>query len=101
MEPLTSVYLAANPAAKVVAKANVITDRSSFFIATKDALGDQAKSAALADYISRLVRGFAYTSAHPDEVAQAVYVDQYKLPSDRAHGGREGERRHQLRDPAR
>jgi sulfonate transport system substrate-binding protein len=84
VEPLTSVFLAANPGGKVVAKANVITDRSSFFIATKDALGDKAKSAALADYISRLVRGFAYTSSHPDEVAQAVYVDQYKLPLDRA-----------------
>ena len=85
----------------MVAKANVITDRSSFFIATKDALGDKAKAAALGDYISRLVRGFAYTSSHPDEVAQAVYVDQYKLPLDRATELREGERRHQLRDPAR
>jgi len=84
VEPLTSVFLAANPGGNVVAKANVITDRSSFFIATKDALRDKAKSAALADYISRLVRAFAYTSSHPDEVAQAVYVDQYKLPLDRA-----------------
>ncbi len=84
VEPLTSVFLAANPGGNVVAKANVITDRSSFFIATKDSLGDKAKSAALADYISRLVRAFAYTSSHPDEVAQAVYVDQYKLPLERA-----------------
>jgi sulfonate transport system substrate-binding protein len=84
VEPLTSVYLSNNPTAKQVAKASVITDRSSFFIATKDALGDKAKAAALGDYISRLVRGFQYTSTHPDEVAQAVYVDQYKLPLDRA-----------------
>jgi len=84
VEPLLSVFLAANPDGKVVAKANVITDRSSFFIATKDALGDKAQSAALSDYISRLVRAFAYTSSHPDEVAQAVYVEQYKLPLDRA-----------------
>jgi sulfonate transport system substrate-binding protein len=84
VEPLTSVFLASNPDGKVVAKANVITDRSSFFIATKDALGDKAQAAALGDYIGRLVRGFAYTSSHPDEVAQAVYVDQYKLPLDRA-----------------
>ena len=84
VEPLTSVFLASNPDGKVVAKANVITDRSSFFIATKDVLDDKAQSAALADYISRLVRAFAYTSSHPDEVAQAVYVDQYKLPLDRA-----------------
>jgi sulfonate transport system substrate-binding protein len=84
VEPLTSVYLSANPTAKQVASAGVITDRSSFFIATKDALGDKAQSAALADYIGRLVRGFQYTSTHPDEIAQAVYVDQYKLPLDRA-----------------
>ncbi len=84
VEPLTSVYIAANPAAKVVAKASVITDRSSFLIATQDALGDKAKAAALGDYIGRLVRAFQYTSAHPEQVAQAVYVGQYHLPADRA-----------------
>ncbi|MET0894559.1 MAG: ABC transporter substrate-binding protein [Acidimicrobiia bacterium] len=84
VEPLTSVYLAANPTGKVVAKASEITDRSSFVVATEDALGDKAKAAALGDYIARVVRGFAYTSAHPDEIAQAVYVNQYKLPLDRA-----------------
>src|SRR5207248_3122507 len=72
------------PGGKVVAKASVITDRSTFFIATNDALGDKGKAAALGDYISRLVRAFAYTSSHPDEIARAVYVDQYKLPLDRA-----------------
>jgi sulfonate transport system substrate-binding protein len=84
VEPLISVYQSANPTAKQVAKASAITDRSSFFIATRDALGDKAKAAALGDYIARLVRAFQYTSTHPDEVAQAVYVDQYKLPLDRA-----------------
>jgi sulfonate transport system substrate-binding protein len=84
VEPLTSVYRRGNPTAKEVAKASVITDRSSFFIATKDALGDKAKSAALADYLGRLVRGFAYTSSHPDEVARAVYVGQYGLTPERA-----------------
>lgn len=84
VEPLTSVFLSANPGGKVVAKANVITDRSSFVIATKDALDDKAKVAALRDYVSRLVRGFAYTSSHPEAIAQAVYVDKYKLPPDRA-----------------
>jgi len=84
VEPLTSVYLQANPGGKVVANANVITDRSEFMIANKDALNDKGKSAALSDYISRLVKGFAYTSAHPDQIAQAVYVNQYHLPADRA-----------------
>jgi len=84
VEPLTSVFLASNPGGKVVAKANAITDRSSFLIATKDALGNKGKAAALGDYISRLVRAFAYTSSHPDAIAQAVYVNQYKLPPARA-----------------
>lgn len=84
VEPLVSVYLQSNPDGKVVDKANVITDRSSFVIATKDTLDDKGKSAALSDYISRLVRSFAYTSAHPDEIAQAVYVGQYHLPEARA-----------------
>jgi len=84
VEPLTSVYLQSAPGGKVVAQANEVTDRSNFLIATKDALNDKGKSAALGDYISRLVRAYAYTKAHPDQIAQAVYVDQYHLPADRA-----------------
>jgi sulfonate transport system substrate-binding protein len=85
VEPLTSVYLASNPTAEVVDRASEITDRSSFLIATESALGDAGKSAALADYTARLVRGFTYVRAHPDEIAQAVYVDQYGLTPERAN----------------
>ena len=84
VEPLTSVYLASSPTAKVVDHASEITDRSSFLIATRSTLDDEAKSAALADYTARLVRGFAYLRDHPDQVAQAVYVDQYGLTPERA-----------------
>ncbi len=84
VEPLTSVYLAANPTAAAVDDAAEITDRSSFVIATTETLDDPARSAALADYVSRLVRAFAYLQDHPDLIAQTVYVDQYGLTPERA-----------------
>ncbi len=84
VEPLTSVYLAKNPTATQAGTADAITDRSSFLIATRSALQDPAKAAALGDYIARLVRGFAYLRAHPELVAQAVYVKQYGLTPARA-----------------
>jgi len=84
IEPLTSGFLASNPNGKVVAKANEITDRSSFAIATQSTLDDPAKSAALGDYLTRLVRAFKYVNAHPELVTQAVYIDQYKLTPERA-----------------
>jgi sulfonate transport system substrate-binding protein len=84
IEPLTSVYLAANPTAKQVASASELTDRSSFLIAASDTLEDAGKQAALADYIARLVRSFTYLRANPDLVANAIFVDQYGLTPERA-----------------
>lgn len=84
VEPLTSVYLGANPTAKQVDKARELTDRSSFFIASQPALGDKAKEAAIGDYLARLVRSFRYLQQHPEKVAEAVYVKQYKLTPERA-----------------
>jgi sulfonate transport system substrate-binding protein len=84
VEPLTSVYLAANPTAKQVDRASEITDRSSFMIASSATLDDAGKQAALGDYIARLVRSFTYLRAHPDLVANAVYVKQYGLTPQRA-----------------
>jgi sulfonate transport system substrate-binding protein len=84
VEPLTSVYLRSNPTAKVITKTDAITDRSSFFIASKKTLDDPARSAALADYVERLVKAFAYLKTHPDALAQVVYVKQYHLPLSRA-----------------
>lgn len=84
IEPFTTVYLADNPDAAVVAEASEITDRSSFLVASRETLDDDARLAALADYTLRLVRSFAYVRDHPDEVAQAIYVDQYGLDPGRA-----------------
>jgi sulfonate transport system substrate-binding protein len=84
VEPLTSVYLTSNPTAKVVAGTSAITDRSNFVLASQSALKDAGKTAALADYVTRLVKSFAYLRAHPDQFAQAVYVKQYHLTPARA-----------------
>jgi sulfonate transport system substrate-binding protein len=84
IEPLTSVFLAANPNAKVVATTTALTDRSNFMIASTKALNDSGKSAALADYISRLAKSYAYLKGHPDLVIQTTYIGQYHLKPDRA-----------------
>jgi sulfonate transport system substrate-binding protein len=84
IEPLTSVYLAKNPTAKVAGTTTLITDRSNFIIASQSALKDAGKEAALGDYISRLVKSFNYLHAHPDQVAEAIYVKQYGLTPARA-----------------
>jgi sulfonate transport system substrate-binding protein len=84
VEPLTSVYFASDPKAKEVVKAKELPDRSSFVIASRPTLDDAAKAAALGDYITRLVRAFNHANGHKDELAKAVYVDQYKLTPERA-----------------
>jgi sulfonate transport system substrate-binding protein len=83
VEPLTSVYVAANPTAKVIGAATDVTVKANFLIASKKTLDNSAKSAALADYTARLVRAFAYLKAHPDALAQ-FYAGQYHLPLAKA-----------------
>jgi len=84
VEPLTSSYLAANPTAKAVARADQLPERSAIVIATTGALGDAGKSAALADYTTRIVKAFAYLRAHPEQLANGVYVKIYGLKPERA-----------------
>jgi len=84
VEPLLSVYLAANPTAHVVTYSNDLTDKTSFLIASASTLADKGKSAALADYISRLVKSYQYLNAHPGVAAKAIYVGQYGLTPARA-----------------
>jgi sulfonate transport system substrate-binding protein len=83
VEPLTSVYLGSNPTAKVIGTATDVTVKANFLIATNKALDNSAKSAALADYVARLVRAYSYLRAHPTDLAQ-LYVKQYHLPLARA-----------------
>jgi sulfonate transport system substrate-binding protein len=84
IEPLTSGFIRANPGAKAVARADRITDRSSFLIATRETIDDEGRSAALADYVARLVRSFAHLREHPDEVASDVFTELYGLTPERA-----------------
>jgi len=84
VEPLLSAYLAANPSARVVARPATITDKAEFLVATASALKSRAVSAALADYISRLIKAYAYLRTHPQAVIQSVYVGQYGLTPARA-----------------
>lgn len=83
-EPLISVYLDANPTAHVAAPTSEITDRATFLIASGTTLDDEAKTAALADYLSRLARAFSYLADHRELVQQATYVDTYGLSPERA-----------------
>ncbi|HEX7132190.1 MAG TPA: ABC transporter substrate-binding protein [Iamia sp.] len=84
IEPLTSGFIDANPGAEVVAKADRITDRSSFLIATRGTLDDEGRSAALADYIGRLVRSFAHLRENPELVGSEVFTQLYGLTAERA-----------------
>lgn len=84
VEPLSSLLLLSDPSARQVDRATVITDRSSFLIASAETLADDATSAALADYLARLVRAFVFLRDRPELIVDAVYVKQYGLPADRA-----------------
>ena len=84
VEPLITKYLTETPGARTAAQASEVTDRTNFLIATREALDDRARSAALADYTARVVRGFTYLAAHPELLAESFYVKQYGLTPERA-----------------
>ena len=77
--PLDTAYLKSNPGAKVVDRPDNLTARVSFVIASKSAIEDPAKAAALHDFILRLGRAFAKIKANPDPFIQKFYVGQYHL----------------------
>jgi sulfonate transport system substrate-binding protein len=83
-EPLISLYLADTPGARVAGDANEITDRSSFLIASSEALANDGTSAAIADYLTRLVRAFDHLRENREQLAQAIFVEQYGLTPERA-----------------
>jgi sulfonate transport system substrate-binding protein len=83
-EPLISLYIDENPDGRFVAAANEVTDRTSFLIASQEALGDDGRSAAIADYLTRLVEAFKYLAENRQALADAVFVEQYGLAPERA-----------------
>jgi sulfonate transport system substrate-binding protein len=78
--PLDSAYLAKARDAKVVDRPDDITNRVSFLIASKSAIDDPAKAAAIRDYVQRLTRAYGWVNDHPEEWARAFWVGQYHLP---------------------
>ena len=84
--PLDTAYLKANPGAKVVDRPDDLTARVSFLIASKAALREPAKAAAIRDYILRLGRAFTAIKTRPDQFVQRFYVEKYHLT---AAAGRE------------
>jgi sulfonate transport system substrate-binding protein len=83
-EPFITNYLVDNPTAKLAARGEDITDRVQFLIASGSALKNEGKTAALADYISRVVKAWKWVNANPEAWAQAFLVDVYKLPLEKA-----------------
>jgi sulfonate transport system substrate-binding protein len=84
VQPLTDAYLQANPTAKnVTGSAGPITDRGAFVIASQDAINNPAKSAAIADYVSRITKAFKYLSEHKNLVQQA-YIKSYGVSTQAA-----------------
>jgi sulfonate transport system substrate-binding protein len=84
VEPLLSAYLQANPTAQVIARPAAVTEKSDFIVATSSALGNKGVSAALADYITRLIKAYQYLAVHPQAVIQTTYEGQYGLKPARA-----------------
>ena len=83
-EPLISKFLAENPDAQLVLRPSDITDRGAFLIASTEALADDARSAAIADYITRLVKAYGVLSKDREKIAQSVFVGQYGLTPEQA-----------------
>ena len=77
--PLDSGYLTSHPGAKVVDRPEDLGSRVSYLIASKSAIDNPAKAAALRDYILRLGRAFKAIKADPDTFVQRFYVEKYHL----------------------
>ena len=83
-EPLIWGFISDTPGGHVVEKANDFTDRGAFLIASKEALDDDARSAAIAAYVTRLVKAYGYLSQHKEQLAESIFVQQYGLTPERA-----------------
>lgn len=83
-EPLISQFVTDTPGGRVAIPANDLTDRASFLIAAREALEDDGTSAALADYVTRLVRAFRWLGDNRQALADSVFAKQYGLSPERA-----------------
>jgi sulfonate transport system substrate-binding protein len=83
-EPLISAFLKDHPEASAPIGLDAITDRTSLVIASRATLDDDAKTAALADLLTRLVRSFDEIGKNRDLVIDAIFEGQYGLEPARA-----------------
>jgi sulfonate transport system substrate-binding protein len=77
--PLDSAYLKSHPTATIVDRPNQLPLRLSFLVASKKALRDPGKQAAILDYALRLVRAYKSIQANPDSFINSFYVAQYHM----------------------
>ena len=78
-QPLVDGYLNQNPTATIVQNAPGDSARLTYIIASKSALADPAKSAAIAALLSNLVKSYVWINAHQASYVQLQYVKQYGL----------------------
>jgi sulfonate transport system substrate-binding protein len=78
-QPLVDGYLAQNPTAKIVLNAPGASARLTYIIASKAALASPAKSAAIADLLTNLVKSYTWINAHPTSYVESEFVKEYGL----------------------
>ena len=78
-QPLVDGYLAQNPGAKIVQNAPGDSARLTYIIASKAAMADPAKAAAIGQILHNLVQSYAYINTHQASYVQLEYVKQYGL----------------------
>lgn len=79
VQPLTAAYLQGNPTARQVVVGNDITARFESVIASRSALANPGKRAALADFVNRLGKAVQWVNAHPVQYVTDEYVDKYHV----------------------
>jgi sulfonate transport system substrate-binding protein len=78
-QPLVDAYLQANPTAKLILNAPGQSARLTYIIASKAAMADPAKSAAIANVVSNLVKSYVWINSHQASYVELEYVKQYGL----------------------
>jgi sulfonate transport system substrate-binding protein len=78
IEPLTTITKGARPS-RILANSGDYLTSQTLVVATGKSLDDPAKSAAIGDYLQRLVRTYQWEQDHIDEWAP-IYVKASKFP---------------------
>ena len=79
VQPLVDAYINQNPTATIVQNAPGDSARLTYIIASKSALADPAKSAAIGALLTNLVKSYVWINAHQASYVQLQYVKQYGL----------------------